>query len=373
MLFKQISGLDSTKQSLVAAVAQNHLAHAQLFCGPTGSGNLALAIAFATYLNCENRQADDACGVCGSCAKMAKLAHPDVHHIFPVASTKKIKENESDAFMPLWRKFTTEKPYGNLSDWLETIGVEGNKQGNISAEEARNVIKKVTLKAFEGAYKVLILWLPELLNNVSSNVLLKVLEEPPPNTIFLLVCNDANKLLATIISRTQRLYVPAFTETNIAQYLIENQAISQPRAKQIAYLANGNMTKAIALATEANADQFEWFAEWMRNCYKANIQDLVPRSDLFDNMKKETQKHILMYGLDIFRDLFLFQNNASALIKLEGNELTFVQNFAKAIQPNRIESIVKELGDAHFYLERNGRAKMIFLDASLSIAKLMKR
>ena len=373
MLFKQIPGLVSTKQSLIAAVAHNHVAHAQLFCGPVGSGNLALALAYATYLNCENRLAQDACGVCSSCTKMAKLAHPDVHHVFPVATTKKIKENESDAFMPLWRIFTTEQPYGGLSEWLETIGVEGNKQGNISAEDARNVIKKVSLKAFEGAFKVLILWLPETLNNVSSNALLKILEEPPANTIFLLVCNEANKLLATIISRTQRLYVPAFTEDDIANYLIEKQEISQPRARQIAYLASGNMTKAIALSTDADSSQHAWFVEWMRNCYKANIQDLVPRADLFDGMKKETQKHILEYGLSIFRDVFLLQNQAGTLVKLEGDEMTFVQNFAKALQPNRVESVVKELTDAHFYLERNGRAKMVFLDASLNIAKLMKR
>ncbi len=373
MLFENIPGLQNTKSALITAVLQNHVAHAQLFHGPSGSGNLAMALAFATYLNCEDRQPQDACGRCASCAKMNKLAHPDVHYVFPVASTKKIKENESDAFMPLWRSFMAEQPFGNLANWLEHIGVEGNKQGNISAEEARNVIKKVSLKAFEGEYKILILWLPEMLNTYSANALLKILEEPPAKTIFLLVCNDANKLISTIISRTQRLYIPAFSEKDIEGYLVNKQDISLPRAKQIAYLSAGNMTEALALATQAESSQHAWFADWMRNCYKANVQDLVPRADQFDGMKKEIQKHILEYGLSIFRDLFLFQNGAGQLVRLEGDEMTFVQNFAKAILPQRVELIVKELNDAHYHLERNGRAKIIFLDISLNIAKLMKR
>ncbi|SDM60375.1 DNA polymerase III subunit [Siphonobacter aquaeclarae] len=373
MLFRDVPGLPELKETLIQSVRNDHVAHAQLFHGPVGGAGLPLAIAFATYLNCENRGENDACGSCASCVKMRKLAHPDVHYIFPVAITKKVKDNESDAYMPLWREFMAAQPYGSLSDWLTFIGVEGNRQGNISAEEARNVIRKISLKAYEGEYKILILWQPELLNVYSANALLKILEEPPAKTVFLLVTTDANRLLTTIISRTQRIGVRAFTEEEVANYLSATTDAKQ--AKHLAYLSEGNLAKALELATGEGAEEHTWFATWMRHCYRGlpSFPDVVKLADEFDSKSKEAQKNLMAYGLNVFRDLLLWQGGTPELVRLEGDELTFVQNFSKVIVPERIAFIVEELTTAYYHLERNVRAKMIFLDLSLSLARLMRK
>jgi DNA polymerase-3 subunit delta' len=373
VLFRAIPGLHPLKQTLVYAVEANHVAHAQLFHGPAGSGNLALALAFATYLVCEDRQPEDACGRCAACVKMGKLAHPDVHHIFPVASTKKVKETSSDAYLPLWREFVAAEPFGTLADWLQFIGVEGNRQGNISAEEARNVIRKVTLKAYEAEYKILIIWQPEQLNGTSANALLKILEEPPEKTVFLLVATAADRLLPTILSRTQRVSVPAFEADDVRGYVQQHAGVDEARARQVAYLAEGNLAQALELAEGEPNDQHEWFANWMRTAYKADLGTLVKLADEFDTKGKETQKSIFEYGLNLFRDLFLFQNGAEELVRLEGSELTFVQNFAKAVRPERLESIVDELTRAHYHVERNVRAKFVFLDLSLNVVRLLRK
>lgn len=375
MLFREVPGLEALKETLIQSVTSQHVAHAQLFHGPSGSGNLALALAYATYLNCEDRQATDACGRCASCVKMQKLAHPDVHHIFPVAITKKIKDNESDAYMPLWREFVAAQPFGTLSDWLTFIGVEGNRQGNISAEEARNVIRKISLKAYEGEYKILMLWQPELLNVYSANALLKILEEPPAKTIFLLVCTDANRLLTTIISRTQRVGVPAFTEEEVSRYLQEKAGTEEKRARHLAYLAEGNLGYALQLAQGEGNDDQPWFAQWMRHCYRGvpAFGDLIKLADEFDTQPKEQQKSLMEYSLNLFRDLMFWQNGAQELVRLDGEELTFVQNFSKVIPPERIPLITEELNAAFFHLERNVRAKMIFMDLSLTLARLMRK
>jgi DNA polymerase III subunit delta' len=371
MLFGEIVGHEALKNTLVASVQRNHVAHAQLFHGPVGSANLALALAYATYLNCEDRQPHDACGRCAACVKMQKLVHPDFHHIFPVASTKKIKDNESDAFLPLWRQFVRESPYQTLSDWLDFIGAD-NKQGNISAEEARHIIKKLSLKPFEGTFKILLLWQPELLNVYSANALLKILEEPPANTIFLLVCNDANRLLTTILSRTQRVAVPAFDDTDILQQL-QQQGIPSAKAQQATYLSEGNMAKAIKLATESGLDQHMWFADWMRRCYKPDLVGLVKLADEYDAQSKETQKNLLEYSLRLFRDLMLFQNEILDLIRLQDEEMDFVQKFSKALKPQVIERVTPLLSEAHYHLERNARAKMVFLDLSLQLALIFRK
>lgn len=372
MLFRDIPDLDALKHTLMQSVRQRHVAHAQFFHGPPGSGNLALALAFATFLNCEDPDPDDACGRCASCHKLRKLAHPDVHFIFPVASTKAIKETESDAFLPLWRKFVETQPYGALSDWLAHIGAD-NKQGNISAEEARNVIKKLSLKAYEGPYKIMVLWQPEALNVYSANALLKILEEPPDNTVFLLVGSQADKILPTILSRTQRVALPAFSDEEISGFLTRKMALPAERARQVAYLAEGDLQHAIELAEGGENDRHAWFVDWMRECYRADVLKLVPRADAFDALPKETQKGTLEYGLSLFRDVFLTQNEGEALVRLEGEARTFVQNFARAVPVARVEAIVNELTLAHYHLERNVRAKMIFLDLSLTLARLFKK
>jgi DNA polymerase III subunit delta' len=382
MLFKDIIGLNSIKNTLIRSVQLNHVAHAQLFHGGIGSANLALAWAYATYINCEERIINtpesegntialtgDACGKCASCTKMARMIHPDIHHIFPTPSAKEtILE-----LLPQWRKFLIESPYRSLTDWLEFTGVTGNKQGIIPIKEAHNIIDKISLKAFEAEYKILIVWQPELMNIESANSLLKVLEEPPAKTLFILVCNDSNKLLTTILSRTQRIVIPDFSDENTTQFLVDSHQVSTERAKQIAYLSEGNLSKAVSLLNHEGQEQHQWFANWMRMAYKPDLPALVKLADAFDTFPKEEQKGMMEYGLNIFRDLLLWKNGAEALVRLEGDELIFVQNFSKAVKIQAIEAIVGEFSKTYYYLERNARAKIIQLDLSLTIARLFKQ
>ncbi|WP_259015049.1 DNA polymerase III subunit [Emticicia fluvialis] len=367
MLFREITGLEDIKQSLIGTVANNHVAHAQLFHGNEGTANLALALAYATYINCEDKQSDDACGRCASCIKMSKLAHPDVNYIFPTAGGKSVL---SENFMSQWRAFVNETPYGNLPDWLEKIGV---KQGNIPAEEARQLIQKLSLKSYEGGYKIVIIWQAEYLHNTTANALLKILEEPPEQTLFLLVVNSMERLLTTIISRTQRVAVRKFTEQEIISYLLKYRDMPHERAKQIAFLSEGNMHSVLEMIDKAEDNDHAWFANWMRMCYATNVSKLVPMADEFDTKSKEQKKAMLEYGLSLFREMFLYTNGGESLVRLENEELVFVRRFSAAINLSNLEQITELFSEAHYHIERNARAKILFLDISLMIARLMAK
>jgi DNA polymerase-3 subunit delta' len=234
------------------------------------------------------------------------------------------------------------------------------------------LIQKLSLKSYEGGYKIAIIWQAEMLNIAAGNALLKVLEEPPEQTLFLLVASSSDKLLTTIISRTQRIAVRSFTSDEIVSYLTQKQDIGLERAKQVAYLADGNLNHALEIAHKADDDQHSWFATWMRMCYALNILKLVPMADEFDAHGKEYQKSMLEYGLSIFREIFLYCNGGETLIRLEGDELVFVQKFSNVLNISNLEAITNLLGESHYHIERNGRAKMIFLDISLAIARLMR-
>ena len=371
MQFSEIIGLDETKQMLLRAVQSNHLAHALLFDGPTGSANLALALALAQYVNCEDKQQEDSCGRCASCVKVQKLVHPDLHMVFPVTNQGKGKTSET--YLTDWRKFLLSSPYRTLPDWLESVGAD-NKQGNISAEEARNILQTLSLKAYEGAYKIMLIWLPELMNVTSANALLKVLEEPPAQTLFLLVTNQSDKLLITILSRTQRVAIRAFTDEEVATYLRQHLNLDETTARRLAYLADGNLAEALRLGQQdtSSTDQHVWFAEWMRTCYRQDLIALVKQADQFDGFSKEKQKGLLDYSIRLYRDLFLWQQGAAELLRLPDDEMAFVKNFAKILTINHIEHIVQDLNEAAYHLERNARAKMIMLDMSLTFSRLIR-
>ena len=338
---------------------------------PDGGGSLALALAFATYINCENKSDEDACGVCASCAKMAKLIHPDFHFIFPIATSKKVDGKTSEAFLPLWRSFLLENPYRILPDWLDHIGAD-NKQGNISVEEARGILKKLSVKAYEGEYKILLIWKPDIMNASSSNAILKILEEPPEKTLFLLVSDQSDKLLTTIISRTQRITIPAFTDKDVRTFLADHQ-ISVGTANQITYLCDGNFAEALKLAKENEDDRSGWFAAWMRSCYKYDVSHLVKLADNYDVMNKERQKGLLEYALRLFRDMLIWTHGAGELLRVPDEELTFVQNFSKSVNFDSLEKMIDQVNTACYHIERNVRAKMVFLDLSLTLAQFFQR
>ncbi|WP_304233063.1 DNA polymerase III subunit delta [Jiulongibacter sediminis] len=365
MRFSDIKGLDEQKRTLIQSVQKNHVAHAQLFHGSEGSANLALALAFGSYLNCENPTNTDSCGQCSSCLKTDKLIHPDVSFIFPTAGGKKVL---SENFMAEWREFVLDHPYKDITEWLEKIGI---KQGNIPVEEARKLIGNLSLKSYEGGYKLIYVWLPEYLSIATANAILKILEEPPEQTIFMLVCNDAQNLLTTIISRTQRFAVPKFREEDIVPYLVEKGTTTE-RSKEIARLSEGNLLKAYQIANAKNDNMHDWFANWMRYCYAFNVLELVPMADDFDALSKEQEKQILEYGLTVFREIFLMASGNENMVKLEEKPLDFVKNFSKVFNINNLSKISELVDEAIFHIDRNVRAKIVFLDLSLQMARLIK-
>lgn len=345
----------------------NHFAHTQLIHGNEGNGNLAIALALATYLNCQNRQAVDSCGICSSCVKMSKVAHPDVTYIYPTAGGKKVL---SANFIEQWREFLRKKPYGSLSDWLQAADI---KQGNIPVEEARQLMQDLSLKSYEGGYKIVLIWQAEYLHSATANALLKVLEEPPEKTVFLLVTNSAEQLLTTIISRTQRVWVPDFTDTNIEAYLLDNFSLTTERAKQVTFLAQNNLRNALQLIAYNDADIHQQFADWMRKCYGGKLDELVLLANEFDKQTKEQHKNFFEYGLSIFRELFLYAHGSEELVRLVGEELVFVQRFSKALNFRNLEKVTELLGEASYHIARNARAKIIFLDLSLTLVGLLRK
>lgn len=366
MLFSEIPGLFDVKKQLIASVEKNHVAHAQLFDGKEGSAALPLAMAFATYVNCEQPSPLDACGKCSSCQMMSKIAHPDVINIYPTAGGKKVL---SENFIKEYRLFLAENKFSTLSDWLEYIEI---KQGNIPVEESRQIVNSLSLKSYEGGYKIVLIWMVENMGIPASNALLKILEEPPHKTLFLLVTGGVDKLLTTIISRTQRLAVRELTELEMLEFLVTQQGLDQERAKQIAFLSDGNIHKALSNINQKNQNEKSWFANWMRYCYAFDLNKLVPLADEFDALSKEAQKSLLDYGLIVIRELYLCFVGADTLIKLEGEELVFVQKFSKVFKFENLDKITNLISEAQFNIERNARAKIVFLDTSLSIARFIK-
>ncbi|MFM6937372.1 MAG: ATP-binding protein [Aquirufa sp.] len=370
MRFQDIPGLQQTKKQLSQSVLNEHIAHAQLFHGPTGGAQLAMAMAFTSFLFCKNRQGEDSCGTCPSCQKVHKGIHPDIVYLFPSVTTKKIKEAESDAFLPEWRNFITGGLFRVLPDWLAAMGAEGNKQGNIPVEETRKLLGKISLKPFEAPFKVVIIWNPESLNLSSGNALLKTLEEPPSDTLFLLVCSDAQKLLTTIISRTQRIAIQAVDEASLADFLVKETGTSLENAQNLAISCEGNIAWALDKAKSENLSTSTWFADWMRAVYQKNLSKLVGLADQFDSLAKEDQKSLLEYALHIFRQCLYQISDAPSLIKALEKEKAFIANFSKTLNRQSIEKISEKVSTAHYHLERNGRAKMIHLDLSLQIIRI---
>ena len=372
MQFSDIHGLEELKSSLVAAIRGNHIAHAQLFAANAGSANLPLAIAYATYLNCTDRSPHDACGHCASCQKMAKHIHPDVHFVFPVSSSKDItgKDVVSLSYMKAWRAFLQKNPYGNAADWSDFFGGD-NKQLNISKEESRHIIKNLSLKAFEGKFKVMLIWLPEYMHAACANGILKILEEPPQNTIFLMVCNDTEGLLSTILSRTQMVRVRSFSDAEISKILIENKLLDAKKANQITHLADGNLHEALQLVDEVGDDSHSLFRSWMRLCYTQDFTQLVAWTETFQKMNKVAQKSLLQYGLTMMRETLL-AHYAKTLGRLQGEEEAFIDKFSQTMAPDKVEQITHQLNLAQYHLERNANAKILFLDLSITIAKVIR-
>ena len=371
MRFSKIPGLSHEKKRLVDSFNSNTIHHAMLFVGQRGSANLSLALAFATYINCKSR-GDDSCGLCSSCNKMDKLIHPDVNFIFPVAPTAKInKEIISDKFIESWRSSVIESPYLTVEDWFEIYGFE-NKQPNISKDEVRNLVKKLSLKPFESVFKINIIWLPEYLNISTANAMLKILEEPPGSTLFFIVTNNHQKLISTIRSRVQLFKVKRFSDGDMKEYLSLSQSVSESEVDQAIYLSDGDLNKAEKYLYASNSEDLEKIKVWMRSCYTQNFQEINSQVEWFNSLSKIKKRTFLIYSLKLMREA-LVSGIDETLSKISDGEMSFISKFRTTLDSDDFEEIIIFLDESIRFLDRNANPKILFLDLSIKISNLFKK
>ncbi len=376
MLFSQVIGHTELKSKLIRAVREGRVSHAQLFLGKEGTGSMALSLAYAQYVMCENPGENDACGVCGACHKMQHLSHPDLHFAFPVNSTKPSEKNPvSDMFITQWREELKRNPYITEAGWYELLGMD-NKQGNISKYEAELIMRKLTLKAYEGKFKIMLVWLPERMNAVAANKLLKLIEEPPAQTLFLLVAENSGQMLKTILSRTQLVSVPPVDDESLAAMLMQEYSLQQSEALALAHLAGGSVVEARRMASQSDEkrDYFEQFVQLVRLSYASKAENVILLLQWAEEMAaqgRERQKNFLLYAERMIRENFILNQQVNEAVYLAGEEADFSKKFSPFINPDNIFRLYEEFNLALQHLGQNGNAKIIFTDLALKLVKLI--
>ncbi|MDQ6761883.1 MAG: hypothetical protein M3015_04550 [Bacteroidota bacterium] len=404
MQFQNVIGQDETKKHLVDLVLNNRLSHALLFLGKEGSGGLSLALAFAQYIVCNSAKSQppagaaatldlfetpapkkvpanipdngtpafDSCGICPACIKAEKFSHPDIHFSFPVIPKKSGTPPVSDDYITEWREFISSSPYGNVYDWLQFLGAE-NKQGNITARECNEINHKLSLKAFESNFKILIMWMPELLGT-SGNKLLKLIEEPPPDTLFIFVAEDENAILQTILSRTQLIKIPYLSNTEIEATLINTSNATPEIAAQIAAVCEGNYREALQLLQHTEEDWQGLIRDWLNAILKNGPVAQVKWIDVISRLGREKQKQFLRYFIHLLEQAIRvrFIADSHAHQHIADNERDFANRLNKMCSPETQEAIINELDKATFYIERNAHAKMLFHALSIRLYHIFK-
>jgi DNA polymerase III subunit delta' len=380
MDFSEVIGQKHIKAHLKTTLKNGRIPHAQLLVGASGTGVLPMAIAYASEILCqqlaENSQEKSLCK-----KKVAQLAHPDLHFVFPVNTNDKIKKHPvSSLFMEEWRHFVQQTPYGSLFSWLQVLGIE-NKQGSIKVDEAADLLKNLSLKSYEGGYKVVIIWMADEMNTQCANKILKLVEEPPEKTVLLLLTEQEEQLIGTIRSRCQTLHFPKLSEQDISSYLIENKNIHEPLALQIAHRSNGDYQRALQLIEQdGDAATFEkLFVTWVRTAFKAKgnkkaILALLTWSEDLAGVGRETQKKFLGYCIEVFRQALLKNYKAEAMLFFESTDGSFdISKFAPFVHQNNIYEITEALENASYHIERNGNAKLIFSDLSIQLTRFIHK
>ncbi|TKC58131.1 hypothetical protein FBD94_19470 [Pedobacter hiemivivus] len=369
MQFKEIVGQENIKRQLIQTVAENRISHAQLFLSSDGSGALALAIAYAQYINCLDKQADDSCGVCSSCRKYERYIHPDLHFSYPFFASKDVKTTVD--VLEEWRSMLLADAYFDMDIWRSKLSAE-NKQANINIAECHDIIKKLSYKAFEAETKVLIMWLPEYLDK-EGNSLLKIIEEPPQNTLFILVANNQEQILSTLLSRTQIVKIPKLSHATVEHYLMDGHGLSENQATEYSFLADGNLIEAKSLVANTHNDNADKFAEWLRMGYGNRVLDLTAFVEQAATWGRENQKNFLKYGISFLRECSLLLSGADDLVKLPVRALETAKKLSThVLDLNMADAIISELEKAHYHIERNANPKILFLDVSLQLVKIIK-
>lgn len=371
MLFKDVIGQKSLKKQLINEVKHDQVSHAQMFLGKTGYGGLPIALAFVQYLLCDNKGETDSCGECPSCQKVNKLQHPDVHFSFPtVQANTKISDSE----FPLWKGMVFNNPYFNLNQWIHKSDSKGRKP-IISKYQSEEIVKKLSLKSYEGGYKVSIIWMAEHMNTVCANKLLKIIEEPPKDTLFILLAESQDLIMPTILSRTQILKIKQLEDESLAEYLRANGVQNEETVKSIVSRSDGDLLQAIeTAASEGNEnEQRERFIELMRVCYKKEVLPMMNWAEKMSKIGREDQKQFINYSLHMIRQSLMKNYTDEQLMRASAEEKSFLQKFARFITGNNVLDFTTLFNDAHYRIERNAHAKMLFTTITFEVMRYIHK
>ncbi len=373
MKFSQVIGQYEIKDKLINAYKKNRISHSYLFYGGIGVGKLALAIAFAQYISCENKTENDSCGECSSCKKYEKLIHPDLHFVFPVISHK-TKKPISDSYIEEWRNTVLNNPYFSYQDWISALNSE-NKQGSIYKDESSEILRKLNLKTYESDYKIMIIWLPERMNVTSGNKLLKILEEPPSKTVFILVSNNREDVLQTITSRTQPIKILGIENDILKQTLIEQYQLEDADAEDIVSISNGSLLEAQKqiVLTEETQYNFNSFRNFMRMCYSRKIIEVIDFIEQISKQSREKQKDFINYCLILIRENFILNTKQNNVLYMTREEHNFSKNFSKYVNIANIYDFQDIFEQAHYHIERNVNAKIVFTDVAFKIMSTIRK
>ena len=374
MFFKDIIGHQEAKARLIKMVNDGRLPHALLFTGKQGSGDLPVAIAFAQFLLCSNKQSEDSCGTCPSCLKVSKLAHPDLHLSFPIYVSKTDGIKSCEDLIGDFRETVLHQPYITLNEWFNEIKSE-NKQPVIPTDESAAILRKLSFTSYEGHYKIVLMWLSEKMNTECANKLLKVLEEPSEKTVFILTTSEPEQLLPTILSRVQQIPFYNCTDEEIAQGLTQRYNTGKEVAQQIALLANGNFGEAIGLLQhqDENVSFLSNFQDFMRLALRFDASKALDWIEVNAKIGREKQKQFIQYALEIFRDSLMYNFGEQSLVRLSGQEKQFLEKFAPFINQKNYEQLVEEFNSNYYYIERNANPKILFMDLLLKTNELINK
>ena len=375
MLFRDIPGNNEIKQKLINSVVNGRIAHAQLFCGPNGNAKLALALSYARYVNCQRKLPADSCGSCLSCKKYNNLEHPDLHLVFPVIKTTKIKNTISDHYLSEWRNLVIDNAYLSVHDWAEEYKGE-NKMGQtgmIYKDQAKSISEKIKLKSYESNYKIVLIWCAELMNKDAANKLLKLIEEPPQKTLFLLTTNNKNSLLKTILSRLQITNIANFKKNDLLTYFDHLEKDQYKLVEEQAEGLNYDLGSIIKLLKNHDSDitHFQLFANWMRFLYRKDVQKIVDWNDKISIIGRKNQIEFCNYSLNIIRACLIYKIDIQINTVIKKEEKEFIKNFTPYLSNDNILNIVNKLEETIFAIRRNANSKILFFNLSLECLKLL--
>jgi len=371
MFFKDVIGQDGLKQQLIAVAQKGVVPHAQLFCGKAGYGTFPLAFAYARYLNCTERTDTDACGQCPSCLKYNSIVHPDLYFIFPMAQEG--KKLVCDDYIAEWREFLATRIYFDLNMWLNTINT--TKQAIIYAKESDEIMRKVSLKIYEADYRILFIWMPERMNAVCANKLLKVIEEPPQNTIILMVSEEPERMLGTILSRSQRINVKPIEPDDLAQFVGSQSELSAAEMQQVARMSHGDYLQMIEILQVSEENEFflQQFKLIMRNAWSKDVKRMKLYAEEMASLGKEQQRNFLTYCQRLVRENFMCKFQSAEMNYMNRDENEFAAKFAPFINERNVFDFMEELSDAERHISQNVQAKMVFFDLALRITVLLQK